>query len=98
MSDPVAKAQALERSATEQRQRIYARLQAEAPDVADFLAGINATFGRVDAVAIQFPDGEVYRRGKFVKAQDFDDFAKRCPQPLLRMAFKGRYNGRRGTK
>jgi len=96
--DPVAKAQALERSATEQRQRIYARLQAEAPDVADFLAGINAAFGRADAVAIRFSDGEVYRRGRFVKAQEFDDFAKRCPQPLLKMAFKGRCNGRRGTK
>ena len=80
MNDPLAKAKALEDLALGEKRRVFARLQAEAPDVADFVTEISRAFGKPVATAIRFRGGDYFEFGQFRKAQDYPDF--QCPKPL----------------
>jgi hypothetical protein len=80
MSDPVAKAKALEDLAIGEKRRTFQRLKAEAPDVAEFVTAISQAFGKPDAITIRFRDGERYQSGRFMAAQNYPDF--RSQEPL----------------
>jgi len=62
-----ALAKSAERKSAEQneRQHTWQRIKTEAPDVAEFLTAIQATFGKADAVAVKLGDEVVVKRGVF---------------------------------
>lgn len=62
-----AKSKNSERKSAEQneRQHTWQRIKTEAPDVAEFLTAIQATFGKADAVAVKLGDEVVVKRGVF---------------------------------
>lgn len=82
MSDPLAKAKALEDLAIGEKRRAFERLKAEDEDAARFVSVLAKTFGKPAAIAIQFKDGSVYRSGTFKPAQAFPDFDKRLSAEL----------------
>lgn len=46
------------------KRRAFARLQAEAPDVAEFMRSVANVFGRPSSVRIDFSDGTIFSTGK----------------------------------
>ncbi len=62
-----ALAKSAERKTAEQNERLqtWQKIQQNAPDVAEFLTAIQATFGKADAVAVKLGDEVVVKRGVF---------------------------------
>lgn len=58
----------------------FDRLKIESPDAADFISQIANAFGRPIAIIIKFRDGDLFRSGRFLAAQDYPDFKKRFEQ------------------